>query len=341
MKKALAISTLMLSASVALIVFLTFFGAANISLLETIQILLNRLFGLFARQIALMPTKVTIIWKVRFPRTLLAFCCGGSLAVCGGVYQAIFKNPMADPFVLGVSSGAAFGATLGIVLAIPATFMGLTLTSWFAFAGSLLSVFAVYNIARIGRQAHLTSLLLTGTALSQFLTAIISIFMMVSGENMQRIYFWTLGSFNAKGWSHIGIISPYVVCGCLVIALSCRDLDIIMLGDDTAVRMGVESEKVKRRMLVATAIAMSACVSVSGIIGFVGLIAPHVVRLFTGPLHKRLLPAAFLCGGTVLSICDTIARSLIDREIPVGIVTAIMGAPFFIYLLRARRNEVL
>jgi iron complex transport system permease protein len=288
-----------------------------------------------------MGTKETIIWRVRFPRTLLAFVCGGALSVCGGVYQAVFKNPMADPFVLGVSSGAAFGATIGIVLRYPANFLGMNMISWLAFLGSLFAILIVYNIAKVGRQTHLTSLLLTGTALSQLLTAIISIAMMVSGDDMKRIYYWTLGSFNARGWSHIATVLPYCAVGIAIVAAHTRELDIIMLGDDAAVRMGVESEKIKRIMLVSTAFIMSACVSVSGIIGFVGLVAPHVVRLFTGPMHSRLLPAAFLAGGCLLSICDTIARSAIAAEIPVGIVTAIIGAPFFIYLLRTRRHEVL
>ncbi|MDR2520197.1 MAG: iron chelate uptake ABC transporter family permease subunit [Eubacteriaceae bacterium] len=325
--------------SCALIVVLTFFGAASITLAETSKILAYKIFGFFSTEME--PAKVTIIWKVRFPRALLAFLCGGSLALCGGAYQALFKNPMADPFVLGVSSGAAFGATMGIVFQVPVSLMGLNVTSWFAFAGSLTAIFFVYNIAKIGRQTALTSLLLTGTALSQFLTAIISIFMMLSGENMQRIYFWTLGSFNARGWSHILVVAPYIAIGGAVVLAHCRELDIIMLGDDTAVRMGVESEKIKRNMLVTTAFVMSACVSVSGIIGFVGLVAPHVVRLFTGPKHAMLLPASFLAGGSILALCDTIARSATRAEIPVGIVTAILGAPFFIYLLRTRRAEVL
>ncbi|MPN38781.1 Hemin transport system permease protein HmuU [bioreactor metagenome] len=203
------------------------------------------------------------------------------------------------------------------------------------------TIFLVYNIARVGRRTHLTSLLLTGTAFSQFLTAIISLIMMLSSHEMRKIYFWTLGSFSAKSWDHVLSVLPYAVIGCALILMYCRDLDIIMLGDDSAIRFGVETEKVKRNLFFITALMMAACVSVSGIIGFVGLVAPPVVRLFTGPVHKKLLPASFLTGGIVLAVCDTVARSVINSEIPVGIVTALIGAPFFVYLLRSKRNEVM
>jgi iron complex transport system permease protein len=323
------------------IFFMTFFGAADITFIQTVQILLNKIFWVFKTETEQIPISIaTIIWKIRFPRTLLAFVSGGALASCGGVYQAIFKNPMADPFILGISSGAAFGATIAIVLKIPATYMGLNATSFFAFAGSIITVFAVYNIARIGRQTHLTSLLLTGTALSQFLTATISIGMLISEATMKNIYFWTLGSFNSKGWDHLKMVLPYIATGYVLVSMHAKDLDIIMLGDDTAIRFGVESEKIKQRLFFVTALMMSAVVSVSGIIGFVGLIAPHIVRLFTGPIHRKLFPVSFAVGGIMLCVCDTIARSATMSEIPVGIVTAIIGAPFFIYLLRAKRTEV-
>ncbi|MCL1912831.1 MAG: iron ABC transporter permease [Eubacteriaceae bacterium] len=340
MRKYIAI-TLAILVSAAAIVFFTYFGAANITFAETSKIILYKIFGVFSSEVALLASKETIIWQLRFPRALLAFLVGGGLALSGAVYQAIFKNPMADPYILGISSGAAFGATIGIILKIPGSYLGLNLTNWLAFAGSILTVFFVYNIAKVGRSAMLTSLLLTGTAVSQFLTAFISLAMMLSANEMRRIYYWTLGSFNSKGWSHVGMVLPYIAISVIYIYIFSRDLDIIMLGDDTAVRYGIDVEKVKSRMFVVTALLMSACVSVSGIIGFVGLVSPHIMRLFTGPLHKKLMPAAFFFGGALLCMCDTIARSAANSEIPVGIVTALCGAPFFIYLLRAKRTEVI
>ncbi len=325
----------------AVILVCTFFGAADITIKDTLIILANKTCGFFSDEAAALGAKVTIIWKLRFPRSLLAFLTGGSLAVCGGVYQAIFKNPMADPFVLGISSGAAFGATIGIILAIPATILGMNTVSTFAFLGAILAIFFVYNIAKVGKQDNTTSLLLCGIAVNQLLTAIISFAMLLSANEMKKIYFWTLGSFSARGWSHVMTVLPYIIIGLAIIFVFARELDIIVLGDETAVRFGVNVEKNERILFVVTSLVMAACVSVSGIIGFVGLVSPHIVRLIWGPAHRKLLPMSFVLGGVVLCICDTIARSVMEAEIPVGIITAIVGAPFFIYLLRAKNTEVM
>ena len=340
-KKWIAACGISLIGAAVVILVCTFFGAADITIRDTLIILANKAGGFFSEEAAAFGAKTTIIWKLRFPRTLLAFLTGGALAVCGGVYQAIFKNPMADPFVLGISSGAAFGATIGIVLSIPATFLGMNTVSAFAFAGALLSIFFVYHIAKVGRQANTTSLLLCGVAVNQFLTAVISFAMLISANEMKKIYFWTLGSFSARGWDHVTTVLPYIIIGLVVILLFARELDIMVLGDETAVRFGVNVERNKRILFVVTSLMMAACVSVSGIIGFVGLVSPHIVRLIFGPVHRRLLPMSFVLGGIVLCICDTIARSVMAAEIPVGIITAIAGAPFFIYLLRAKHTEVM
>ncbi len=340
-KKWIAACGISLIGAAVVILVCTFFGAADITIRDTLIILANKAGGFFSEEAAAFGAKATIIWKLRFPRTLLAFLTGGTLAVCGGVYQAIFKNPMADPFVLGISSGAAFGATIGIVLSIPATFLGMNTVSAFAFAGALLSIFFVYHIAKVGRQANTTSLLLCGVAVNQLLTAVISFAMLISANEMKKIYFWTLGSFSARGWDHVTTVLPYIVIGLAVVFLFARELDIMVLGDETAVRFGVNVERNKRILFVVTSLMMAACVSVSGIIGFVGLVSPHIVRLIFGPVHRRLLPMSFVLGGIVLCICDTIARSVMAAEIPVGIITAIVGAPFFIYLLRAKHTEVM
>ncbi|WP_419026367.1 FecCD family ABC transporter permease [Emergencia sp.] len=340
-KRWIAASILSLLCVAAVILICTFFGAADITIKDTLIVLTNKITGLLGAEADSLGAKNTIIWDLRFPRSLLAFLVGGALALCGGVYQAIFKNPMADPFVLGISSGAAFGATIGIILAIPASFMGLNTISFFAFGGAILAIFFVYNIARVGKQANTTSLLLCGIAVNQLLTAVISFAMLLSANQMKKIYFWTLGSFSSKGWDHVFNVLPYIIIGLIVIFLFAKELDIIVLGDETAIRFGIDVEKNKRILFVVTSLVMASCVSVSGIIGFVGLVSPHIVRLIFGPAHKKLLPLSFLLGGIVLCICDTISRSIIASEIPVGIVTAIIGAPFFIYLLRAKNTEVL
>ena len=340
-KKWLWIGLPALAGTLLVILVCTFFGAADITMKETLMVLWHHIFGGFDGEVEAMGAQSTIIWRLRFPRSILAFLVGGGLALCGGVYQAIFKNPMADPFILGISSGAAFGATVGILARFSTSFMGMNSTSLLAFAGALISIFFVYTIAKVGRQANTTSLLLCGTAVNQFLTALISIAMLLFSTEMKKIYFWTLGSFSAKGWDHVLTVLPYVVIGFAIIMIFSKEMDIMVLGDETAVRFGVDIEKNKRILFLVTSLIMAACVSVSGIIGFVGLIAPHVIRLITGPSHKKLLPLSFILGGVVLCICDTIARSILEAEVPVGIVTAIIGAPFFIYLLRARNTEVM
>jgi len=339
-KKWLWISLLALLGTGMVILICTFFGAADITIKDTLVVLVHHIFGGFDAEVDALGSQSTIIWMLRFPRSILAFLVGGGLALCGGVYQAIFKNPMADPFILGISSGAAFGATIGILFNFSTSFMGMNSTSLLAFGGALLSIFFVYNIAKVGRQANTTSLLLCGTAVNQFLTALISFAMLMCSNEMKKIYFWTLGSFSSKGWDHVITVLPYVIVGMIVILIFAKELDIMVLGDETAVRFGVDVEKNKRVLFLVTSLVMAACVSVSGIIGFVGLIAPHVVRLIVGPSHKKLLPLSFVLGGVVLCICDTIARSVINAEVPVGVVTAIVGAPFFVYLLRARHTEV-
>ena len=340
-KKWIAVSILSVLCGAVIILICTFFGAADITIKDTLITLANRLCGLFDEEAAALGSKTTIIWSLRFPRSLLAFLTGGALSVCGGVYQAIFKNPMADPFVLGISSGAAFGATIGIVLAVPAAVLGMNTVSVFAFVGALAAIFFVYNIAKVGRQANTTSLLLCGIAVNQLLTAVISFIMLIASNEMKQIYFWTLGSFSARSWEHVITVLPYAVVGLAVIFIFARELDIMVRGDETAVRFGVNVERNKRVLFLATSLIMAACVSVSGIIGFIGLVSPHIIRLIFGPVHRRLLPMSFLLGGAVLCICDTIARSVMAAEIPVGIITAIVGAPFFIYLLRARNDEVI
>ena len=244
-----------------------------------------------------MGAKNTIIWDLRFPRSLLAFLVGGALALCGGVYQAIFKNPMADPFVLGISSGAAFGATIGIILAIPASFLGLNTISFFAFGGAILAIFFVYNIAKVGKQANTTSLLLCGIVVNQLLTAVISFAMLLSANQMKKNIFLDLRKpFSSKGWDHVFNVLPYIIIGLIVIFLFAKELDIIVLGDETAIRFGIDVEKNKRILFIVTSLVMAACVSVSGIIGFVGLVSPHIVRLVWGPAHKKIAAYVFSSG---------------------------------------------
>ncbi|HIX58986.1 MAG TPA: iron chelate uptake ABC transporter family permease subunit [Candidatus Blautia gallistercoris] len=317
----------------------TILGAASVSLDQINRILLHEIFRLPVSMEGISEGSIAIIRDVRLPRVLLGFLTGASLAVCGACYQGIFKNPMADPYILGISSGAALGAAVGIVLHFSGGILGLSGNTFLAFIGALLTVFLVYTISRVGKRVPVASLLLSGIAVNQSLSAFMSLLMLFNQQSMEQIMFWTMGSLNGKGWNQILVILPYVTVGVILLLTSARELDLMLMGEDTAVQLGVNVEFVKKKILVVSSIVTAAVVSATGIIGFVGLLVPHVVRLFTGPKHRVLMPVSLLFGGTFLILCDTFARSIITQEIPVGIVTAACGGPFFLYLLwKSRRG---
>ena len=321
-----------------LIYVCTVIGAASVSLGEVNRILLHEIFHIPVDMDGISEGSVVIIRNVRLPRVLLGFLTGAALAVCGASYQGIFKNPMADPYILGISSGAALGASLGIVLNLSGSLAGMSGTTLLAFVGALLTVILVYSISRTGKRVPISSLLLSGIAVSQTLSAFLSLIMLFNQQSMDQILFWTMGSLNGKGWEQILVILPYVVVGIVLLLISARELDIMLMGEETAVQLGVSVEFVKKKVMIVSSLVTAAVVSATGIIGFVGLLVPHVVRLFTGPRHRVLMPVSLLFGGTFLILCDTVARSAIAQEIPVGIITAACGGPFFLYLLRKSRR---
>ena len=338
-KKKKIILSLAIIGCVLLIYVCTVMGAASVSLEEVNRILLHEVFRAPVSMEGISQGTIAIVRDVRLPRVLLGFLTGAALAVCGASYQGIFKNPMADPYILGISSGAALGASIGIVLHFSGSLAGLSGTTLLAFAGALLTVFLVYTISRSGKKVPISSLLLSGIAVNQSLSAFMSLIMLFNQQSMDHIMFWTMGSLNGKGWNQILTILPYVIVGIVLLMTSARELDIMLLGEDTAVQLGVNVEFVKKKVLIVSSIVTAAVVSATGIIGFVGLLVPHVVRLFTGPKHRVLMPVSLIFGGTFLILCDTAARSLITQEIPVGIITAACGGPFFLYLLwKSRRG---
>lgn len=340
-KKKKIILSLAIIGCILLIYVCTVMGAASVSLEEVNRILLHEVFRAPVSMEGISQGTIAIVRDVRLPRVLLGFLTGAALAVCGASYQGIFKNPMADPYILGISSGAALGASIGIVLHFSGSLAGLSGTTLLAFAGALLTVFLVYTISRSGKKVPISSLLLSGIAVNQSLSAFMSLIMLFNQQSMDQIMFWTMGSLNGKGWNQILTILPYVIVGIVLLMTSARELDIMLLGEDTAVQLGVNVEFVKKKVLIVSSIVTAAVVSATGIIGFVGLLVPHVVRLFTGPKHRVLMPVSLIFGGTFLILCDTAARSLITQEIPVGIITAACGGPFFLYLLwKSRRGGV-
>lgn len=341
-KKSKKISPVFLALSILLCLLIvwgcTIVGAASVSVGDANQILLNKLFHVSDNLDGVSRGAVTIIWNIRFPRILLGFLAGAALAVSGAGYQGIFKNPMADPFVLGVSSGAALGAAIGIVCHFSFRIGVFNSTTLLAFAGSFAALILVYSISRVGRKVPVATLLLSGVAVNSTLSAVMSFMMMLNKQSMDQIMFWTMGTLNGKGWRQIAAVLPWVIIGVIIMFLSARELDIMLTGEETATQLGVNIEFVKRKVLFASSLLTASVISVTGIIGFVGLVVPHVVRLFTGPKHHKLLPVSLIFGGAFLVICDTLARSLTTSEIPVGVITSICGGPFFLYLLRKTKK---
>ncbi len=282
----------------------------------------------------------SIVVEIRLPRIVLAVTTGMALAASGTVFQGLFRNPMADPYIIGVSGGAALGATVAIVTGLTFSLVGLSAVALLAFAGALAVTVLVYRLAWLRGDVVPEHLLLAGVAVGAFLAAAISTLQFASTGNLQQVVFWLMGGFSGRTWDHVLLAAPYGIAGYAVARYFARDLNLLILGDETARSLGVSVALVRRWLIAAGALMAAAAVAVSGLIGFIGLIVPHLMRLMLGPDHRRLLPAAALSGGIALLLTDTIARTVIaPTEIPVGIVTAALGAPFFIYLLRKHRSR--
>lgn len=281
-----------------------------------------------------------IIFEVRLPRIILAVLTGSLLSMAGAVYQAIFQNPMADPYVIGISSGAAFGATIAIIFLPPMMLLGNSIVSLAAFLSAILTSILVYFISKTKRGVDTFSLLLTGVVISTVLSSFISLMMLAHQDEAMKIMTWTMGSFNAKSWNHVLTILIPTVIGIFFTIYHGKDLNVLVMGEEEAMTMGLDTKRLKRNMLLICALLTSIAVSVSGIIGFVGLIVPHFIRLIFGSEHKFLLKASFVFGAIFMLLSDTIARSLISGfEVPVGIITSLIGGPLFLILLvRYRRS---
>ncbi len=284
---------------------------------------------------------ITIIREIRLPRIILALLVGGALAAAGMAMQALFQNPLADPYIVGVAPGAAMGATLALALGWEAGRLGEHALPVAAFGGSLAVSFLVYVLAsRFGRVPVL-HLLLFGVAIGALCMGITSFTLMVSPHQLQQVYFWLLGSFQNVEWNRVQLVWPYLLAGVAVLFWLAREMDVLLLGEDEALALGVSVENLKRILLATATLLAATAVAVSGIIGFVGLIVPHIMRLAIGPRHRMLLPASVLGGSLLLGLSDTIARSLRPgTEIPVGIITTFLGVPFFLFLLSQRQTKI-
>jgi iron complex transport system permease protein len=271
-----------------------------------------------------------ILIDLRLPRSLLAFLCGALLAAAGTLFQGLFRNSLADPYGMGISSGATLGVSIVSVLGIG---MASAMIPVFAFFGALGTALLVYAIAGFGRNGT-AGLLLTGIAVSAFFSALTAILLLLKDEQIHRIFLWTMGSFNGKSWTEFLPVLPAALLSFLLAAAAASSLDLLGSGEGSAASMGVDIGKTRALVMCAASLATAAAVSAGGTIGFIGLIAPHIARLLFGPVHRRLLPAASLIGGNLLLLSDILARTLTaPSELPVGVVTALLGAPFFLWLL--------
>ena len=332
-KKVLTVSIFLSVLLILVIIISITMGSAKVPPLRSIRILFESLLGLKG---AGNETERTIILSLRLPRAILAGMVGAGLSVSGATFQALLRNPLADPYILGVSSGAAVGAILVILLGLGTHSLGLPLAS---FLGALLTVLMVFYFGRQDRKIHPHTLLLAGVIIGSFLSALIMFFISVSQkEELHTIIFWLMGDFSFSNARAIFIIFPYIFLGIFLLYFRSRQLNLILSGEENAVQLGVDVERLKLISYLSASLLTAASVSVCGLIGFVGLIIPHSVRLVFGPDHRLLIPASAFIGASFLIASDTVARTLLaPTELPVGVITAVFGGPFFIYLLRTRK----
>ena len=284
-----------------------------------------------------------IVWEIRAPRVFLAFLVGSALSLAGAAFQGLLRNPLADPDTLGVSSGASLGAVIAIYFHLSITFLGMFNVPFFAFIGALASLFLVYGLSRLGNRMMIETLILSGIIISSFIGAFISLIVSFSGQELRQIIFWLMGSVSMRDWNHVVLFLPIIMISFLILMWKSKDLNVMAFGDRTAQYLGVDIEKSKKWILIAASLLTAVSVSVSGVVVFVGLVMPHLVRLLIGPNHVHLLPISMLSGGIFLVIADTLARNIIEpSEIPLGVITALIGAPVFTSILiqRHRKREV-
>lgn len=275
----------------------------------------------------------TIVWDLRLPRVAAGIVVGAGLGCAGVVFQALLRNPLADPYIIGTAAGASFGAVAALLLPVAFVgWLGIGLVQAFAFAGGLAAVLLVYAVARGRAGTPVVTLLLAGYAVSSLLAAGVALMLFVSGDRLAAVVTWLLGSLSGASWARLAVAAPLIVAAFALLLLRWRRLNALLLGDEQAAFLGVEVEREKRILTGLAALATSAGVAISGTIGFVGLVVPHLLRLAFGPDHRLLLPASMVYGALLLVVADVAAR--LAGGIPVGVVTALIGAPFFLWLLR-------
>ncbi len=309
-----------------------FIGTAHIAVSDIIQILFPVKGDIPPRLAGLR----TIVLQVRVPRIIMAALVGAALSICGVVLQALLRNPLAEPYILGISSGAAVGAVGAIMMGMGT--VGAVLPTM-AFMGALATMIIVFSVARVRERIYSQTLLLAGVVTNAFFTAVVMFMVSIASSNrIRNILFWLMGDFGFSNYREVLIVLPLVVGGFLVIFIHARPLNLIIMGEDAALQLGVDVERVKKILFICASIITAAAVSFTGVVGFIGLMVPHMIRMVIGSDHRLVIPASLLFGGSFMMATDAIARSIIaPTELPVGVITAMCGAPFFIYLLRSGR----
>ena len=318
------------------------FGTVAIPLPDVFKMVLNKV-AIFDFPTTWKTVDETIIFQIRLPRVIGGALVGAALAAAGVLFQGLLRNPMADPYIIGTSAGAALGATIAMMLPINLAFLGFGLVPVAAFCGALTTVILVYNLARVGGKTPIISMLLAGFVVSSLLAAIMAFMMSISDRlnlNLHLVYSFLMGHISVTGWGQLAVITPLVIGGIIGARFFAFHLNAFALGEEGAAYLGIDVEKDKILVLALGSLLTAAAVSISGLVGFVGLVVPHAVRLSLGPDHRLLLPASALAGAVFVVTADLLARILLAPvEIPVGIITAVIGAPFFLYLLRHTRKE--
>lgn len=318
----------------------TSIGTVSVPFIDIVRLILAKVFHIGSiDQIDSM--HVNIVWTIRLPRVLLAGIVGASLAITGAAFQGLLRNPLADPFTLGVSSGASVGAVMTIFFGLSLPFIGSYTLPFFSILASFITIFIVLLFAqRIDRTMRVETIILTGVIFSSFLGALISLMIALTGEELRQIIGWLLGSVSMRGWDHIKIVLPFFIIGTIALLFHVRELNAMSFGEEQAKHLGVHVQRKKLFILIAGSILTGAAVAVSGTIGFVGLVVPHFVRLLWGPDHTHLLPLSILAGASFLMIADLVSRTIIaPSELPIGVITALIGAPIFAVILTKNRLE--
>ncbi|QDY44907.1 iron ABC transporter permease [Planococcus glaciei] len=281
-----------------------------------------------------------ILWNIRMPRVVLAGLVGASLAIAGAAFQGLLKNPLADPYTLGVSSGASVGAVMTLFFGISVPFLGNYTLPVMSMLGALATMFAVMSFAKlVDRSMKMETVILTGIIFSSFLGSVISLMIALTGEELRQIIGWLLGSVSMRGWPYVQMSLPFMLIGSFLLWLQRRELNAMLFGEERAQHLGVDVKKSKLMILISGSVLTGSAVAVSGTIGFVGLVVPHMTRLVWGSDHRHVLPLSFINGAALLIICDLVSRTIISpTELPIGVITAFIGAPVFAFIFFRQRK---